>query len=207
MKHCSPDLVSLDIKTPIIAFDLMDTLIRDPYRLAHEAATGMPFEELETKRPDGVYHALERGEIGEEYYWYHLQQAGIAIDVNKFHDTRCRGYAWLPGMKELLVYMTTVYRVIIASNYPVWIHDVQRAYLADLNIEICSSCQLGVRKPSLDFFIRLCARHKISIHNLLLIDDSCDNVRGACAAGANAIHFTGATLLRQSLVQLGLIQL
>ena len=207
MKDCPPNLILLDAKAPVIAFDLMDTLIRDPYRLAHEAATGMSFEEFETKRPDGVYHCLERGEVEEEYYWYRLRQAGIAIDVDRFHDTRCRGYAWLPGMKELLADITAIHRVIIASNYPVWIHDVQRAYLGDLNLEICSSCHLGVRKPSPDFFVGLCARHGVDIHNLILIDDSLDNIRGARAAGVNAIHFTGATALRRFLAKHGLIWL
>lgn len=205
MDDSSSDLVLQDIKAPIIAFDLMDTLIRDPYRLAHEAATGMSFEEFETKRPYGVYHSLERGEVGEEYYWYSLREAGIAIDVDRFHDIRRCGYTWLPGMKELLVDITAIHRVIIASNYPVWIHDVQREYLGDFNLEVCSSCHLGVRKPSPDFFVGLCARHKVDIHNLILIDDTLDNIRGARAAGANAIHFAGAPVLRRSLVQLGLI--
>ena len=50
---------------PVLVFDVMDTLLTDPYREAHKAATGRGFAEFESLRPEGVYHAFERGEIGE----------------------------------------------------------------------------------------------------------------------------------------------
>jgi HAD superfamily hydrolase (TIGR01509 family) len=187
----------------LVAFDLMDTLLVDPYRAAHEAATGLTFEEFETRRPDGVYHALERGEIAEDEYWRRLAECGIAVSAETFHDVRRRGYAWLLGMRELLADCALLHRVVVASNYPDWIEDVRRDHLGDVACYVSYRC--GVRKPDPAFFTALCATFGVPVRDLVLVDDKDENCAAVRALGGRAVTFTGAGAARAALAGYGVL--
>jgi HAD superfamily hydrolase (TIGR01509 family) len=187
----------------IVVFDLMQTLVTDPYRAAHEAATGLSWAEFEARRPDGVYHSLERGEIAESEYWQALRDAGIVVDVERFHRTRRAGYRWLPGMRELLAECAGHGPVVVASNYPVWIDDVQAPAFAAQGVRVHASCRLGVRKPDISFFVALAEREGVSVGDLVLVDDAPVNVEGIERAGGAGVTMTGAGPVRDRLVRLG----
>ena len=182
----------------------MNTLLADPYREAHEDATGLTFEAFEAIRPDGVYYALERSEIDEPTYWEALRAAGISVDVERFHATRRDGYRWLPGMRELLLEAASRHRVVLASNYPApWIADVRARFFRGIGVELCGSCDLGVRKPSPDFYARLASRYGLLPDTTVLVDDSAANVEGALSAGWRGVEFRGAAATREALRALG----
>jgi HAD superfamily hydrolase (TIGR01509 family) len=187
----------------IIAFDLMQTLLTDPYRDAHEAATGLSWAEFEGRRPDGVYHSLELGEIAESKYWQALRDAGIAVDAERFHRTRRAGYRWLPGMRELLVDCAAHGRVVVASNYPVWIDDVKPGAFGAQGVHVHASCRLGARKPDARFFAALAGCEGVTVRELVLVDDVAANVEGIERAGGTGIAMTGADPVRDALVRLG----
>jgi putative hydrolase of the HAD superfamily len=65
---------------------------------------------------------------------------------------------------------------------------------------VFASCDLGARKPDREFFDRLAERLNLEPANLLLIDDSHENVAGARAAGWNAEHFTTRQAFRKHLL-------
>src|SRR6056297_2574089 len=105
-----------------IAFDVMDTLLYDPYREALEAALGgQPLAELRARRDPDLYPAFERGELTEDQYWAGHAAVGLDLDREAFHRVRRAGLYWLPGMRELIVALTGHVRLVTASNYPVWI--------------------------------------------------------------------------------------
>lgn len=59
------------------------------------------------------------------------------------------------------------------------------------------SASLGQRKPSRDFFDKAASNVALPPNELLLIDDTIENIRAAEAAGWNASHWTGdQSLLR-----------
>jgi HAD superfamily hydrolase (TIGR01509 family) len=182
----------------------MDTLLHDPYREAHEAATGMSFERFESLRPEGAYHALERSEIDESRYWEALRDAGISVDVGRFHAIRRIGYQWLPGMRELLRGTAARHRVILASNYPAeWMADVHRRFFHSIQAEVCGSCELGVRKPSREFFDRMVDRFGLEPTTTVLVDDSALNIDGAVAAGWQGVRYRDVQGTREALQALG----
>ncbi len=187
----------------MLAFDLMDTLLVDPYREAHERATGLSWAQFESKRPDGTYHALERGEIDEDTYWAGLRAQGISVCVPTFHGTRRAGYRWLPGMQDLLRRCTLSFPTIIASNYPIWINEVRDDLLAGIDIEVFGSWSCGARKPAPAFFLALSERFDVSVSDLVLIDDSADNAEGLQRLGGRAVVFSSANLAEQQLLELG----
>ncbi|GAB3066785.1 HAD-IA family hydrolase [Micromonospora schwarzwaldensis] len=183
----------------LIVFDLMDTLLTDPFQAAHEAACGMSFAEFETLRPDGLYHRLERGEVEEGEYWRGLVTSGLRWDTEEFHRTRRAGYAWIDGMRDLLVDCTARHRVAIGSNYPVWIDEVVGDHLAGLDVGVFASCRLGVRKPRPEFFERLAEQAGTAVTDLILVDDKKVNVDAVTAVGGTGVHFTTAAETRAAL--------
>ncbi|MCF3165799.1 HAD-IA family hydrolase [Streptomyces violaceoruber] len=189
----------------IIVFDLMETLLTDPYLEAHEKATGISFAEFERLRPAGLYHAVERGEVPESAYWEGLREAGIACDPAVFHDVRRSGYRWLDGMRELAAECAATRRTVIGSNYPDWIEEVGREFLHDLDIEIFASYQFGVRKPSDAFFQHICERVGAAPHELVLIDDKAENTAAVTRLGGIGITYVSADETRRRLRSAGVL--
>lgn len=188
----------------LLAFDLMDTLVTDPYRQAHEAGTGLTWAKFEVARPDGEYHRLERGETDESAYWSSLRRSGIPVDVERFHAARKAGYSWLPGMRELLRDCCAQTRTVIASNYPPWIEDVFPSELAEMGVRVHASWRLGDRKPRAAFYSALAAAEGVTVDQILLVDDNAENIDGIGRLGGLGVLMTGASQVRLVLARLGL---
>lgn len=180
-----------------VAFDLMDTVFRDPFREALEAATALPLTELFERREPGVYPAFERGELDEAAYWAHYADAGITADPEAFHRVRRAGIRWLPGMQQLLDDLDGVVVRAAASNYPRWVDQLADDHLQGRFEHIVASCHLGVRKPDAAFYDRLLGRLGFDAHEVLFVDDRAANVKGSEAVGIAAHRFVDAATLRR----------
>jgi HAD superfamily hydrolase (TIGR01509 family) len=184
----------------VVVFDVMDTLLHDPYREAYEAATGLTFDAFQALGTEAEYRALERSEIDEAAYWSVVRRAGAAVDEDRFHATRRAGYGWLPGMRDLLMETAARDRVILSSNYPAgWIADVRARFFDDVPVEVCGSSELGACKPEPAFFEGLADRFGLDPGTTVLVDDVARNVDGAVAAGWHAILHHDATSTREAL--------
>lgn len=182
----------------------MDTVVRDPYREALEAATGLPVSELFSRRDRSAYPALERGELTEAGYWATYAAAGVEVDVAAFHAARRAGYRWLPGMRALLDDLDGVVRRVVASNYPAWIEEVTATFLDGVFDDVHASCHLGARKPEEAFFVRLLDRLDAGARDVAFVDDREVNVEAARAVGLRAHRFEDAASLREWLRASGL---
>ncbi len=67
------------------------------------------------------------------------------------------------------------------------------------------SGEIGVIKPSIEIYSRLCERAGIAAEECIFTDDGLHNCVGAKAAGMDAIHFTGAAALRAQLEARGVL--
>jgi HAD superfamily hydrolase (TIGR01509 family) len=179
-----------------VAFDLMDTVVTDPFREALTAATGLPVAELFARRDPALYPAFERGEVDEAAYWAHYAEAGITADPEVFHRVRRAGLTWRPGMRELLDDLEGVVVRAAATNYPVWIDELADGLLAGRFERVVASCHLGVRKPDPGFYRRLLTTVDLPPDAVLFVDDREANVAGARAAGMAAHRFVDARTLR-----------
>lgn len=188
----------------VVAFDLMDTLVRDPFREALTAATGVPLRDLFHRRDAEVYPAFERGEIDEATYWASYPRAGIDVDPERFHEVRRAGTTWLPGMKELLVEVRGCgVGVVVASNYPHWLAEHADGMLAGLVDDVVGSYQLGARKPDPRFFERLVGRLGTEPARVAFVDDREANLEGAAAVGLPPVTAGPADRVRAQLSRLG----
>lgn len=186
-----------------VAFDLMDTVVRDPFREALEAGTGLSLEELFRRKDTSAWPAFERGELTEAQYWQHFRDAGIDFDPEAFHRARLDGYAWIDGMPELLDELAGRVRRVVASNYPVWIEALAQDMLAGRFEQVVASYHLRVRKPEPDFYRRLLVRVGATPDGVVFVDDREVNVVAAREAGLRAHHFVGVQTLRAWLAGVG----
>ena len=189
----------------LIVFDVMGTLLADPYAAAHEAACGMPVAEITRRTPPGLYHQLERGEIDEAGYWAGLRGGGAPGDPDVFHRVRRAGYAWLDGMPALAADCAAAHPTVAGSNYPSWMDDVTADHLAALDLRVFVSWRLGVRKPDPRFFMALCAATGAAPEDLVLIDDKVRNVDAVTSLGGAGVHHVSAARTRRSLRDLGVL--
>jgi FMN hydrolase / 5-amino-6-(5-phospho-D-ribitylamino)uracil phosphatase len=179
-----------------VAFDVMDTLVHDPFRGALEAATGMPADEVFARRDPETYPAFERGEIDEAEFWARHRQRGIPVDVERFHALR-RSETWLlPGITELLDELAGAVTRIAATNYPVWIDELAGGVLDGRVDHVVASCRIGVRKPDPAFYDRVVEVAGVPASGVRLVDDRHRNVDGARAVGIRSHRFAGVAGLR-----------
>jgi FMN hydrolase / 5-amino-6-(5-phospho-D-ribitylamino)uracil phosphatase len=186
-----------------VAFDVMDTLLTDPFRQALAAATGLELGEVLERRPAGAYPAFERGEIDEDAYWAAYATVGIEADRDTFHRVRVANLAWIPGMREVVDDLEALVLRTTASNYPVWIEELAAGPLAGRFDLVLASHHLGIRKPEAGFYERLTARLALPSGSIAFVDDRPVNVEAARPPGLPAHLFEDATGLRTWLRELG----
>jgi HAD superfamily hydrolase (TIGR01509 family) len=189
----------------VVAFDVMDTLLQDPFREALVAATGLSLAELVVRRDPDAYPAFERGDTDEDTYWQAFTAAGIEPDREAFHAVRRSRTTWLPGMAELLDDLAGVVERVTASNYPVWIEELAATRLTGRVDRVVASHHLGVRKPDLAFYRRLLDTLGRSRDEVLFVDDREVNVEAARATGLVAHRFVDAGTLRAWLATHGIL--
>lgn len=188
----------------VVAFDLMDTLVHDPFREALLAATGLPAEVLFRKRDASAYPAFERGEIDEATYWSTFVAAGIPVDPDRFHEVRRARTRWLPGMRSLALQVRAAgCRVVVASNYPHWLAEHRDGLLTGVADDVIGSHDLGVRKPDEAFYRALVGRVDVRPEEVLFVDDRETNLDGARRVGLRTVLAAPAEALRDTLADHG----
>ena len=186
-----------------VAFDLMDTVLTDPFREALTAAAGSSLEEVRARRDPAVYPAFERGELTEAQFWQHHRDVGLEVDPAAFHRIRRQRTRFLPGMAELLDELAGRVVRATASNYPIWIEELADGVLDGRFEFVLASHHLGARKPDPGFYRRLLQRLGLGPDEVLFVDDRAVNVEGAREVGLAAHRFVDVVELRVWLGQQG----
>ena len=193
-----------------LCFDLMGTVIYDPYLEALEAGTGMDIRQAARVKDPGSWPDFEMGLIDEAEFvrrFFADPAAGLTFDADAFHRTRRGGYRFLPGMAELLEELGGVAERFVASNYPVWIDEVATTFAFATRFEaVHASCHFGVRKPDPRFFLWLLEAIDRRAEQCLFIDDRAVNCDAAAEVGMAVHLFDDAEGLRARLVAEGLLR-
>ena len=193
-----------------VCFDLMGTVLYDPYLEAIEAATGMGIGEvLPVKDPDS-WPQFEMGAIDEDEFvrrFFTADESARAFDMEAFHRVRRAGYAFLPGMDELLEALAGSVARYVASNYPLWIEELATQFDFASHFDgVFASCHLGVRKPDTAFYTGMLEQIGRPAEQCLFVDDRRINCEAAAAVGMQVHHFTDAATLRAHLAEAGVLR-
>lgn len=192
----------------VIALDLMDTVLTDPWMEALEEVTGLPIAETLALRDREAWLAFERGEIDEETYAarFFPPDSGQCLDGEALRRALLARYAFVPGMEDLLGRVVEARPLLALSNYPVWVDLLIHRFRLDRFFrDYYVSCRLGTRKPSASFFRKVLRTGGLDPGEMLLVDDRAENIVGAARLGIPGILFTGADDLARDLAGRGLL--
>ncbi|KAJ8753632.1 hypothetical protein K2173_025623 [Erythroxylum novogranatense] len=219
-------------KLPVLLFDIMDTIVRDPFYHDVPPFFGMSFKELiECKHPT-AWIEFEKGMIDEMELSKKFFKDGRPLDLEGLKNCMKRGYSYLNGVEELLhALKQNGYEMHALTNYPIWYKMIEdklnvSTYMSwtfcscnivchlsevDRTVNVLPSlsmrenpCFNGKRKPDHEFFMEVLGNLKIEPGSCIFIDDRLENVQAAIEIGIVGLHFKDAELLREDLSGLGI---
>ncbi len=191
----------------VLLFDVMDTLVVEPYWEALPAFFGMSFEELVATKHPTAWIEFELGRLDEPAYLARFFRDGRPVDGEALRAHLRRSYRFVEGMETLLADLRAADHVLHAlSNYPLWYRLIE----AELTLSrflnwTFVSCDTGVRKPDSRAFLGPPEALGVAPERCVLVDDRAENITAARRWGLDGIHFTDAATLRRDLGRRGLL--
>ena len=137
------------MRNPVLLWDVMGTLVHDPFYQEMPEFFGMEFHDLlRTLRP-GPWVEFELGNRTEQEFLRDFFADGRDFDKTGFVRTVREAYRWLPGMEELLSELAgTDVAMHTFSNYPEWYRMIEeRLGVSRFAKWSFVSCLIGFRKP------------------------------------------------------------
>lgn len=192
-------------KMPVLLFDVMDTIVRDPFYHDIPAFFGMSMKELLDCKHPTAWIEFEKGLIDEAELERIFFKDGRKFDLEGLKSCVRDGYSYIEGVEELLSTLKdNGYEMHAFTNYPIWYKMIEEKLKLSsyLSWTFCS-CILGKRKPDPLIYAEVLKHLDIEPQNCVFIDDTMKNVEAAKEAGINGIQFKNADSLQQELSLLG----
>lgn len=194
--------------TRAIFFDVMDTLVHDPFHDVMPGLLGLTTDELVRTKHPTAWVDFELGRIDEPTF-LQIFLPDRAWDPQGFCAAVREAYRWLPGIEPLLAELRAhadrpgLYAL---SNYTPWFAWIEECCRLSRYLDRAFvSYQTGVRKPDPEAYLAPCRALGIAPRDALFVDDrpvNCDAARGV---GMDAIVFRGAPDLAAELARRGLV--
>jgi HAD superfamily hydrolase (TIGR01509 family) len=190
---------------PALLFDVMGTLVYDPFYEALPAFFGLSLAELIEQKHPTTWVEFELGAIDESTALARMFRDGRGVDRQALRAMLRRTYRFLPGTQKLLGDLRSLGATMhVLSNYPVWYRIIEDELRLSRYLPWSFvSCHTGVRKPAPEAFLGPARQLGRAPAELVLIDDQPDNCAAAAALGLDVIHFVGAAELRSELIRRG----
>jgi HAD superfamily hydrolase (TIGR01509 family) len=192
----------------VILWDIMDTLVHDPFFTHMPGFFGHRFEELVPRLRKGTWVDFELGVLDEPEFYARFFQDGSPIDGPGLKQCMSQAYRFIDGMETLLGELKQRGVPMHAlSNYPIWYQLVEQSLGLSRYLELSFiSCHTGFRKPAPEAFLGACQRLGEPPEACLLVDDRATNCAAARALGMSAFQFNGdIAALREALSSTGLL--
>lgn len=192
-----------------ILWDVMDTLVVDPFREVMPGFFQLTLPELIAAKHPTAWVRFELSELSEREFLEAFFVDGRAYDHEGFKARVRASYRWIDGVEPLLARLRARGANMHAlSNYPEWYTWVEeRVGLSRYVRWSFVSCHTRVRKPDPAAYRRAAERLGLEPEQILFIDDQPRNCDGARAVGMQAIQFGGdAAALERALVAAGALE-
>jgi FMN hydrolase / 5-amino-6-(5-phospho-D-ribitylamino)uracil phosphatase len=192
----------------VILWDIMDTLVRDPFFTHVPGFLGLSFEELLHKKHPSAWLEFELGAIDEASLFQRFMRDGSPIDGPGLKRCMRNAYAFVDGVEPLLAELKARgVEMHALSNYPTWYQLIDERLQLSRYLELSFiSCKTGLRKPAARAYLGACEALDRAPSECVFIDDREPNTRAAQALGMLGVHFTGDVgALRAVLMARGLL--
>ncbi len=195
----------MDTPTTLL-FDVMGTLVHDPFYDDLPRALALPFEEILRAKHPSAWIDFELGDLTEEEFLPQFFADGRAYDHARLLSTFEEGFRLLPGIEPLLADLNAVgRRPHLFSNYPEWWRRVEaRTSLSRFADWTFVSCATRRRKPDPEAYLHALRTLEVGPRDCLFVDDVERNVQTARRLGFDAVRFQDAVQLRGELQRRGL---
>ncbi|CAL9081173.1 unnamed protein product [Musa acuminata var. zebrina] len=193
-------------KLPVLLFDVMDTLVRDPFYDDVPAFFQMSMKELLAEKHPTAWTEFEKGLIDENELARKFFKDGRPLDLEGLKRCMIRGYSYVDGIEALLQSLKQKnYEVHAFTNYPIWYMMIEEKLRLSkyLSWTFCS-CLIGKRKPASDCYTDVLHHLGVEASSCIFVDDRMTNVEAAKDAGMIGLHFRNADALKQDLISLGI---
>ncbi|AAN48676.2 HAD family hydrolase [Leptospira interrogans] len=181
----------------LFAFDLMDTLIKDPFHSAlYKMLPNESREKFIQGRERNAFIEFEKGQIEEDeflerFYLPEYRNGGLP-DPKKIKDFMFSKIRLIPETVEIVKLLkANGNKIVLASNYSVWYKELQKftemQEVFSQFDQLYFSCELGVRKPAEEYFQWIQTDYPGMRY--VLIDDNATNVEAAGYIGWDTFQF------------------
>ena len=86
----------------VVLWDVMDTLVVDPFREIMPEFFGLTLQGLIAEKHPTAWVRFERAELDEKSFLATFFKDGRSFDHEGFKAAVRHAYAWVPGMQQLL---------------------------------------------------------------------------------------------------------
>ena len=193
---------------PVLLWDVMGTLVHDPFFVEMPSFFDMTFERMFAAKDPHAWVEFELDQRSEKEFLESFFADRRPFDHGRFIRMVRASYRWLPGMQALLEDLSgTECTMHTFSNYPRWYLFIEEELsLSRFVAWSFVSCKTGTRKPDPGAYARVIDELGAPPQSLLFIDDRESNCEAARRSGMQALRFEGAGPLRRSLQDLGLLK-
>ncbi len=186
----------------VILWDVMSTLVYDPYMNEFPAFFGVTWQDLlEVKHPT-AWVDFELGHITEEQFFELFWPEFGQVDLDDFHAMLHDAYRFLPDIEAMLESLASRddLEMHTLSNYPVWYRIIeQKLALSRYMRWSFVSCHMALRKPDVAIYESAARALGVPPSSCIFIDDRGSNCKGAVQAGMRAIKYDDTTQLLHDL--------
>ncbi len=193
--------------TEAILFDIMGTVVTEPFEADIPRFLGVSLEELIRVKHPTAWVDFERGLIDEHTYGRTFFTDGRTLDLEGLKRALVSSYQLIEGVEPILSALKTRAIPLHAlSNYSPWYQLIEdKLALSRWLSWSFVSCHTGHRKPEPGAYLEAARGLGLPPEACLFVDDRRGNVRGAEAVGMPALHFTSAAALEADLRARGLL--
>jgi FMN hydrolase / 5-amino-6-(5-phospho-D-ribitylamino)uracil phosphatase len=190
----------------IVLWDVMGTLVHDPFFVEMPHFFGMTFEDLLDAKHPSAWLEFELGKRTEEDFLRSFFADGRDFDRAGFVRTVSASYRWLPGVEAFLAELRDDGCNMHAfSNYPIWYQLIEENLGLSRFLDwTFVSCNTGLRKPDLRAYTEVLSELGVTADQCVFVDDRVSNCEAAQQIGIRSIVFQGVDGLRASLRAAGL---
>lgn len=177
----------------VILWDVMDTLVWDPFFTIVPAFFDLSPEQLLSEKDPQAWNDFEAGRIDETVLFERYFRDRRPVDGPALKARMVDSYRWLEGMEALLADLRRRGVAMHAlSNYPPWILELDgRLGLSRYLSLRFVSCRTGQRKPDAAAFLGPLQALGTQPDKCLFIDDRQTNCDAARALGLHTLRFDG----------------
>jgi HAD superfamily hydrolase (TIGR01509 family) len=185
----------------VLLWDVMGTLVHDPFYEEMPEFFGLSFQELLTKLQPGPWVEFELGRRTEAEFLRDFFADRRDFDHDGFVRTVRDAYRWLPGMEALLADLHASGPAMHTfSNYPEWYQMIEdRLNVSRFARWSFVSCLIGHRKPDPAAYAHVVRALEVAPEDCVFIDDRTSNCEAAREAGLRSIRFEGVESTRNAL--------